>query len=98
MNGSLILIFFGTFFCADAIASMIYYGGYLRIEDSYDRANRRFVDHIPQVGRVIRVIFGLVIIAMGLSSMLFENIPIYIIICLFCIVSIICGYFVGKSF
>jgi hypothetical protein len=82
MNESLVLIFFGTFFCADAIASMVYYGGY----------------DIPQVGRVIRVIFGLVLITMGLSSMLFENIPIYIIICLFCMVSIICGYFVGKSF
>jgi hypothetical protein len=82
MNGSLILIFFGTFFCADAIASMIYYGGY----------------DIPQIGRVIRVIFGLVLIAMGLSSMLFEDIPIYIIICLFCMVSILCGYFAGKSF
>ena len=82
MNESLILIVFGTFFCADAIASMVYYGGY----------------DIPQVGRVIRVIFGLVLIAMGISSMLFENIPIYIIICLFCMVSILCGLFVGKSF
>ena len=82
MNESLILIVFGTFFCADAIASMVYYGGY----------------DIPQVGRVIRVIFGLMLIAMGLSNMLFEDIPIYIIVCLFCMVSILCGYFAGKSF
>ncbi|BDC35905.1 hypothetical protein MTLP_05870 [Candidatus Methanoliparum sp. LAM-1] len=79
---SLILIFFGTFFCADAIASMIYYGGY----------------NIPQVGRVIRVIFGSMLIAFGISDMLLEDIPLYVIVCFFCIISILCGYLLGKSF
>lgn len=82
MNTPLILIFFGVFFCADAIASMIYYGGY----------------DYPQIGRVIRVIFGVVLIMMGLSSMLFEDIPIYFVVALFCMVSILCGYIAGKSF
>ena len=82
MNDKIMLIFLGTFFIMEAVFSALYY---------------RKLD-LPLILRIMRIIFGIVLIGLGTKNLPIEHIPLYLLVALLCLISLLSGYILGAIF
>ena len=82
MNSKMLLVFLGVFFIIEAVFSALYYS---KLD-------------LPLILRIIRIVFGIILIGLGTRNLPTEQIPLYLFIALLCLISLFSGYILGVIF